>query len=90
MVNPLQAAVVITDVVLGPADAELLALGRELADQIGEVAVVRIATRFAAQDGDGVVRDPFPIDEERRRAWVEEGEARLSSTGRRGFANSSE
>jgi len=43
-------------VVGGPADAEVLAAGAELADQQGELAVVGVASGLGAQQCDGVVR----------------------------------
>jgi hypothetical protein len=43
VVEPLDAGVVVADVVRRPADAELVAAGGELADEVGEVAVVGIA-----------------------------------------------
>jgi hypothetical protein len=47
MVEAFGACLVGADVVGGPAHAELLAARRELADDIGEVAVVWIAASLA-------------------------------------------
>ena len=64
VVEPLGAGAVELDVVGGPADAELVAAGGELADEVGQAAVVGVAAGFGAQDGDGVVGDGVPVDEE--------------------------
>ena len=66
VMEPFGAGAVELDVVRGPADAELVAAGRELADQVGEAFVVRVASGRGAQDGDGVVGDGVPVDEELR------------------------
>ena len=50
-----------------------LAAGGELADEVGQVAVVGVAAGFGAQDGDGVVGCLVPVAEELRGAGVEEG-----------------
>ena len=63
------------DVVGGPPHAELVAAGGELADEVGQTSVVGVAAGFGAQDGDGVVGDGVPVDEELRRPRVEEQEA---------------
>jgi diketogulonate reductase-like aldo/keto reductase len=68
MMEPLQPGVMDADVVARPADAEVLALGRELTDEVSQLLVVRSAARFGAQDGDGGVGgllvDPnVPIEE---------------------------
>ncbi len=64
MAEAFEAGVVEADVVRGPARAEHLAAGRELADEVGETAVVGIAAGLGAQDGDGVGRDLLPVDVE--------------------------
>ena len=64
MVEALHAGAVELDVVLGPADSEVVAAGGQLADQVGERAVVGVAAGFGAQDADGVVGDGVPVDEE--------------------------
>ena len=75
VVVALVAGLVGADVVRGPAGAEGVALGGELADEVGEVAVVWVAAGFGAQHRDGVVGDAVPLDEEAGRARVEEDEA---------------
>jgi alkylation response protein AidB-like acyl-CoA dehydrogenase len=57
-----------------PAHPELLAACRELTDQIRQPTVVGVAPSLGAQDGDRVVGDGLPVDEELRRARVEEQE----------------
>ena len=49
VVEALGAGAVEADVVRGPADAELVAAGRELADEVGEAAVVGVAAGLGAQ-----------------------------------------
>src|ERR1700722_9612023 len=61
MVQVFDGGVVEADVVRGPADAELVALGGELADEVGEVPVVRVATGGPAQDGDGLAGGAIPV-----------------------------
>lgn len=51
-------------VVRGPAGAELLAAGREFADEVGQLAVAGVAAGFGAQQRDGGVRDVVPV-------WIE-------------------
>ena len=72
----LAAGLVVADVVGGPPLAERLAAGRQLADQVGERAVVRVAARFGAQGGDQVLGGLLPVGEELLRRGIEEGEAR--------------
>jgi hypothetical protein len=76
MMEALDAGVVEPDVVGGPAGAEGLALRRQLADEIREATVVRVAPGFGAQDRDGVGRNLLPVGVEVGRARVEEDEAR--------------
>jgi len=59
----------------GPQRGELFALRREFADEIGEVAVERIASGLRSQGGDAFFRGPVPIGEEVLGARVEIGEA---------------
>ena len=80
----LDAGGVDADVVGGPADAEVVAAGGELPDEVGEVAVVGVAAGFGAQDGDGVVGDGVPFAEERRGPRVEEDEPGVVGGRRRG------
>jgi Aldo/keto reductase family len=68
MMEALDAGVVEPDVVGGPAGAEGLALRRQLADEIREATVVRVAPGFGAQDRDGVGRNLLPVGVEVGRA----------------------
>jgi hypothetical protein len=52
--DDLAAGPVEPDVVGGPAGAELIALGRELADQLDEVPIAWIGARFGAEHGGDV------------------------------------
>ena len=70
----LEPGVVPADVVGGPERPEQLAARRQLTDEVGELAVVRVAAGFRAQDGDDVVRDAVPVDVEGGGARVEEDE----------------
>jgi hypothetical protein len=54
----LDPACVDADVVLGPVLAELVAAGRQLADEVGEVAVIRVVAGGRAQQPDHVARNP--------------------------------
>ena len=90
VVEALGAGLVGADVVRGPAGAERLAAGGELADEVGEVAVVRVAAGFGAQDRDGVVGGAVPVDEEAFGARVEEDEAGVVGRPGRVRASSSE
>ena len=74
MVEELDAGGVDPDVVGGPSDSEVFAADGELADEVGEVAVVGVAAGFGAEDGDGVVGHRVPVAEERRGLRVEEYE----------------
>ena len=47
-----------------PADTELLAASRELADEVGHAAVVGVASGRGTQDGHRVVGDALPVAEE--------------------------
>jgi hypothetical protein len=62
VVEPFGAGAVELDVVGGPADAELVAAGGELADEVGESAIVGVAAGFGAKDGDGVVGDGVRLE----------------------------
>src|SRR3954464_16053637 len=48
MAEPLGAGVVQTDIVCCPTGAERIAAGGQFADQLGQLAVVRVAARFGA------------------------------------------
>src|SRR6476619_651288 len=75
VVQLLEAGAVEPDVVGGPAGAEDLTAGGELADQLGERLVVRILARGQPEDGGDVVGGAFPVDEEVLRRLVEVDEA---------------
>ena len=68
MVEPLAAGVVVAHVVRGPPRAEAARSCRQLADEIRELAVVRIPAGLGAQDGDGIGRDLVPVEVEAARA----------------------
>ena len=53
VVGDFDAGGVDPDVVGGPSDAELVAAGGQLPDQVRQLAVVRITTDLGAQQGDG-------------------------------------
>ena len=76
VLEALDAGVVVADVVGRPERPEHLAARRQLADEVGELAVVRVAAGFGAQHGDDVGRDALPVDVEVRRARIEEEEPR--------------
>lgn len=71
----LDAGAVEPDVVGGPANTELLAARGQLADQVGQRAVVGVASGLSAKEGHDVVGDPLPLDVELGRASVQEDEA---------------
>src|SRR3954469_12673194 len=56
----LAAGVVDAHVMRGPKGAERVRARRELSDEVGEVAVVRVAARLRAEARDDVVRDLVP------------------------------
>ena len=68
VVQPLAPGLVVADVVSRPPFAERLAARRQLADEVAQRAVVRVAARFGAQRGDGVLRGLLPVGEELLRA----------------------
>ena len=69
-------------VVLGPPGAELVAAGGQLADEVGQLPVVRVAAGLDAQGAPAVAGDAFPVDPELPGAGVEEREAGGVGTGR--------
>ena len=82
MVEALLALVVETDVVGCPVAAELLASGRELADQVGELSVVRGAAGLQAKQRGALPGRALPVGIELRGTRVEEDEAReVDGTG---------
>ena len=58
-----------------PALPESFAAGGELSDEVLEVLVVRVASGFGAQVGNGVALDLVEVREELGSGGVEEGEA---------------
>ena len=66
VVEALGAGVVEADVVGRPARRGTARSRGQLADEVRELAVVRVSAGFGAQDGDGVVRDALPVDVEVR------------------------
>jgi len=74
VVERLDAAAVVPHVVRCPPHAELRAPGRQLTDQIGQCAVVRVTAGLSAQAADGGVGDAVPVAIELGGAPVEEDE----------------
>ena len=74
VVEPFGAGAVVADVVAAPAGAEVVAAGGELADEVVEQPVVRVAAGFGAQDGDADVRGRVPVGVEALTGGVEERE----------------
>src|SRR5438105_6845761 len=71
----LGAAAVVADVVRGPRAAEFGATGRELADEVRQPPVVRVASGLGAQVSDEVFGGALPLDVELLRRRVQKGEA---------------
>jgi hypothetical protein len=67
------------DVVVGPAGAEGLAAGGQLADEVAQIPIVGVAAGLGAQNRHDVVRRAFPVD-------VEVGRAGSRKTNRALFA----
>ncbi len=65
-----------------PADAEVVAAGGQLADEVGESFVVGVATGFGAEDPDGVVGDRVPVEVEVQGLGVQEDEPDVEGPGR--------
>ena len=61
MVHLLGGGAVEPDAVAGPPGAELVAAGGELADEVGQAAVVGVAAGFDAERGDDVLGDRRPV-----------------------------
>ena len=74
VVEPFGAGAVVADVVAAPAGAEVVAAGGELADEVVELAVVRVAAGFGAQDRDADVGSRVPVGVEALAGRVEERE----------------
>ena len=73
VVEGLGTSSVVADVVCTPSTAELVAAGGQLADQVVKLLVVRISTRFGAQDRDGHVGEHVPVRVEVVGRLIEEG-----------------
>ena len=74
MVVDLRAGAVQPHIVIGPAVAECVTAGGQLADQIGQVAVIGVAAGFGAQHGHGGVGRLVPVRVQRPGLGVEEAE----------------
>ena len=68
------------NVVSSPANTEILAARRQLADEIGEGPVVGVAAGLGAQERHDIVGDGLPVREEVRGPRIEEDET--SGVGR--------
>ena len=75
VVKALGAGLVVADVVRRPPGAELVAAGGQLADEVRELRVVRVAAGLGAQVRDEVRGGALPVGVEVLRGGVEEGEA---------------
>jgi hypothetical protein len=75
VVEVLGSRAVKPDIVGAPALPEVRAAGGQLADQVMERLVVRIAAGFGPQDGDGDVGGGVPVRVEPVGVVVEEGVA---------------
>src|SRR5690348_5056562 len=84
VVQALGAGAVVAYLVLGPASAEGVAAGGELADEVGQGLVVGVAADFCPQGGDVLVGDGVPVRVELGGGGVQEGEA--GGVGRSGRA----
>src|SRR3954471_2559637 len=82
MLEPFSSGLVEPDVMCRPADAERVAAGGELSNEIGELLVVRVPTSFGAQDRHGGISGFFPVGVELVRAVSEEA---VPSQVRRSF-----
>src|SRR3954447_10953379 len=74
VVEPLDALRVQPDVVRGPQPAELVALRGELADQVREASVVRVAAGLGAEDRYRLPGGAIPVGVEGARVRIEEDE----------------
>ena len=75
VVQPLDAGLVVADVVRGPPGAELRAAGGQLPDEVRQAAVIGVAAGLGAQVRDEVARGALPVGVEVVRRRVQEGEA---------------
>src|SRR5207237_1729418 len=82
VMEALEALGVQAHVVRGPEPAELLALRGELTDQVGEVSVMRAATRLRSQYRHALSGRPVPVGVEAARPWVGADDARPVPRGR--------
>ena len=83
VVEPLGAGAVGADVVVGPEPAEGLAPGGELADEVLQPAVVRVAAGLGAHDADAHLGEQVPVRVEVAGGRVEElepGQVRRAAT----------
>ena len=74
VVQALDSGAVVANIVGGPALPEGIASGRQLADEVLELPVVRVAAGLGTEEGNGVVSGLVEVDEEIRRAGGEEEE----------------
>lgn len=85
VVEAFRASAVVADVVGAPAGAEFVAAGGELADEVVQVLVMRVAAGFGPQDGDGDVGGLVPVGVEAAGRGVKEVKvARVGRFGCRG------
>jgi hypothetical protein len=75
MSHPLGPAGAVVDVVSSPQRTKLVTGDRELADQLGEVRIVRAAGGVGVQPGDDLGCHVAPVGVERRRVRMQEHEA---------------
>jgi hypothetical protein len=75
VVKPLSPRPAESDIVGGPPHAEVVASRGELADEVREPAVVRVAPRLRPEGRDDIVRGAIPVDEELGRLRIEKHEA---------------
>jgi hypothetical protein len=73
--EPFASAAVEFHVLRRPVFAERLTLGGQLADEIVQVGVVRVAAGFQTQHGGRILNHPVVVDEELAGARVEEHES---------------
>jgi hypothetical protein len=62
VVEALHTRAVELDVVRRPSGTELLATGGQLPDEVGQAAIVGVATGLGAEDADGVVGNGVPVE----------------------------
>jgi hypothetical protein len=79
MVERLNSAAVVGDVVCGPQRPERVATLGQLVDQFRKLSVGWMASGFSAQTADGVVGDAIPVAVEPGRAGDRDDESKDSS-----------